>query len=413
MSTIQSITNAQLRDRKGLVDIQMDDEGLIASITPVRPGAKGARRKVGIDARGGLVLPSFFDNHLHLDLVHSLDLVPENKSGTLLEAIGLWASAKAKLTAKNVRNRAVRAIREEVSHGTGFIRSHVDVGSTAGLRLVEGVLQAREAVRGTVDIRLVVFPQDGVIRDPGAVDRMREAMRMGCDMIGGIAHFERTYQDSCRQIDILFDLAEEFDADIDCHIDETDAPESRCVEYLAAKTIERRRQGRVTASHVCALASYTDVHAKKVIDSIRDAGITVVTNPQVNLHLQGRFDTYPKRRGLTRVRQCLSAGVNVAMGQDCIRDPFYPFGTGAMLDVAHTLAHADHLASPAQVRSVMDMLTINPARSWHLNDYGISRGKRADLVVLPVNTIQEAIRCRPAPLAVLKAGRRVAGRRKG
>ena len=336
-------------------------------------------------------------------------LVPENRSGTLLEAIGLWAKAKATMTSASVCERAVRAIEEEISSGTGYIRNHVDVGSTAGLRLCKGVLAAREKTAGRVDIRLVTFPQDGVFRDAGAIDRMREALRMGCDLVGGIAHFERTYQDSCRQIDMLFDLAEEFDCDIDCHIDETDAPESRCVEYLAAKTIERGWQGRVSASHVCALASYTDVHAKKVIDSLGEARITVVTNPQVNLHLQGRFDTYPKRRGLTRVRQCLAAGVNVAMGQDCIRDPFYPFGTGAMLDVAHTLVHADHLAAPKQVEAVADILTVNAARSWRLRDYGVAPGKPADLIVLPVDSLQEAIRLRPRPRAVLKRGRLAAG----
>ncbi|MGB9626964.1 MAG: amidohydrolase family protein, partial [Phycisphaerae bacterium] len=370
------------------------------------PG-KGVHRGATIDAAGGLVLPSLFDNHLHLDLAHSVDAVPENRSGTLLEAIGLWARAKAKMSPQNVCERAMRAIGEEVAFGTGYIRNHVDVGSTAGLRLCEGVLAARERMTDRVDIRLVTFPQDGVVRDPGAIDRMREALRMGCDLVGGIPHFERTYQDSCRQIDMIFDLAEELDCDIDCHIDETDAPESRCVEYLAAQTIERGWQGRVSASHVCALASYTDAHAKRVIDSLAEARITVVTNPQVNLHLQGRFDTYPKRRGLTRVRQCLAAGVNVAMGQDCIRDPFYPFGTGAMLDVAHTLVHADHLATPKQVEAVADILTVNAAKSWHLNDYGVARGKVADLIILPVDSIHEAIRLRPRPTAVLKHGKPV------
>jgi len=411
MKPVTRITNARLRDRRDLVDIGIADGRIAscgASARPGRPGpGKDVRRGTTIDAAGGLVLPSLFDNHLHLDLAHSVDAVPENRSGTLLEAIGLWAKAKAKMSAQSVCERAMRAIGEEAGFGTGYIRNHVDVGSTAGLRLCEGVLAARERMADRVTIRLVTFPQDGVVRDPGAIDRMREALRMGCDLVGGIPHFERTYQDSCRQIDMIFDLAEELDRDIDCHIDETDAPESRCIEYLAARTIERGWQGRVSASHVCALASYTDVHAKKVIDSLAEAQITVVTNPQVNLHLQGRFDTYPKRRGLTRVRQCLAAGVNVAMGQDCIRDPFYPFGTGAMLDVAHTLVHADHLAAPKQVEAVADILTVNPAKSWHLTDYGVAKGKVADLIVLPVDSIHEAIRLRPRPAAVLKHGRLV------
>jgi cytosine deaminase len=414
MKRIAAIRNARLPNRKTLVTITFDNNGLIHGIDPAgdrrtKPKASNVRGGLTLDAQGGLVMPSFFDNHLHLDLAHSLDLVPPNKSGTLLEAIELWSKAKAKLTAKNVRERALLAIDDEIRFGTGFIRNHVDVGATAGLRLCEGVLAAREQAADRIDIQLVVFPQDGVVRDRGAVERMREAMRMGCNLVGGIPHFERTHHDACKQIDILFDIAEQFSADIDCHIDETDAPESRCVEYLAAKTIERGWQSRVTASHVCALASYTDAHAKKVIDALRDARITVVTNPQVNLHLQGRYDTYPKRRGLTRVRQCLEAGVNVAMGQDCIRDPFYPFGTGQMLDVAHTLVHADHLAAPKQLKAVSDMLTVNAARSWRLDDYGLAVGNPADCVILPVDSFTEAVRTRPRPRAVTKKGRLAAG----
>jgi cytosine deaminase len=308
-----------------------------------------------------------------------------------------------------VCERAVRAIHDEIGFGTGAIRNHVDVGETAGLRLCEGILAAREQTRELIDIQIVTFPQDGVIRDAGAIDRMREALRMGCDLVGGIAHYERTPRDSQRQIELLFDLAEEFDCNIDCHIDETDSPESRCVEYLAAETIQRGWQGRVTASHVCALSSYEPVHAAKVIGLLAEAQMHVVTNPGVNLHLQGRFDTYPKRRGLTRVRELLAAGVNVSAGQDCIKDPFYPMGTGQMLDVAHLLVHADHLSSPKQIEAAMDAITVNPARSMHKQEYGTDVGSRADLVILPVESVHEAVRRRPRPLAVLKAGSQVAG----
>ena len=180
------------------------------------------------------------------------------------------------------------------------------------------------------------------------------------------------------------------------------------MEYLAAETIKRGWQGRVTASHVCALAGYEPVHAAKVIGLLAEAQVHVVTNPGVNLHLQGRFDTYPKRRGLTRVRELMAAGVNVSAGQDCIKDPFYPFGTGQMLEVAHLLAHADHLSSRTQLDAVMDAITVNPARAMQRSDYGVSPGCRADLVILPVDTVHEAIRCRPRPLAVLKRGMRLA-----
>jgi len=381
--------------------VVFSDDGRIIAIAPQRRFPRGAPV---FDARGDLLTPSFVDPHLHLDLAYSADLVPENRSGTLLEAIRLWSAFKRRLRPRDVTARAVRAIHAEVSFGTGFIRNHVDVGSTAGLRLCEGVLAAREKCRHLCDVQMVVFPQDGILRDRGALDRMREAMRMGCDVIGGIAHFERTESDSRRHIDLLFELAAEFDAPIDCHIDETDAPESRCVEYLAAATIEGGWQGRVTASHVCALSSYTDVHARKVIDLLREARIHVVTNPQVNLHLQGRYDRYPKRRGLTRVRELLAAGVNVAAGQDCIHDPFYPMGTGQMLDVAHTLVHADHLSSPALIEEAFDAITTRAAAVLGLRDYGLRRGAFADIAVLPVESASEALRLRPRPSAVFKRG---------
>lgn len=406
MNAIKQITNARLRGKTGLFDIGIDASGKIAAVT-TSAGAKAAPGDGQIDAKGGLVVPSFIDLHLHLDLAYSLEIVPENKSGTLLEAIALWSEAKKTLAPENVRQRALRGIEAEISFGTGAIRNHVDVGSTAGLRLAEGILAAREAAKDRIDIQVVAFPQDGVIRDKGAIERMRDAIKMGVDLVGGIAHHERTPTDSQRQIELLFDLAEELDRDIDCHIDETDSPYSRCVEYLAAETIKRGWQGRVTASHVCALSSYEEVHASKVVNLIAEAGVHVVTNPGVNLHLQGRFDNYPKRRGLTRVRQLMAAGVNVSAGQDCIKDPFYPFGTGQMLEVAHLLVHADHLSSAPLIEAAMDTVTANPAKAMHKQDYGVTPGCRADLVVLPVESVHEAIRTRPRPIAVLNGGQQV------
>lgn len=403
MERIAGIKNARLRGAKGLADIAIDATGRISSV-----GRRTGKGRM-LDAKGGLVLPGFVDPHLHLDLAYSIDVVKPNVSGTLIEAIRHWTEAKKKLTPANVRERAIRAIHDEVGYGTGFIRTHVDVAVNSGLRLCEGVLAAREKCRDIIDIQVVVFPQDGILRDPGAVDQMREAMRMGCDVIGGIAHNERTAEDSRSHVELLFDLAEDFDADIDCHIDETDAPESRCVEHLAAQAIVRGWQGRVTASHVCALASYGDVHARKVIDLLAEARVHVVTNPPVNLHLQGRYDRYPKRRGLTRVSELMAAGVNVAAGQDCIRDPFYPLGTGQMLDVAHTLVHADHLSTPRQLDQVLDTVTVNAASAMRLTKYGVVKGAWADMVVLPVENGAEAIRLRPRPMAVLKRGRRVVG----
>lgn len=404
LTRIKGIRGARLRGRRDLCDIRIDKAGRIEKVGPRLRLPTG--RSV-LDAKGQLVLPSFIDPHLHLDLAYSLDLVKPNKSGTLIEAIGHWSTAKRMLTAANVCERAIRAIHAEVGFGTGHIRTHVDVATGAGLRLAEGVLAARESRAEIVDIQVAVFPQDGILRDPGAEDLMRRALSMGCDLVGGIAHNERTAEDSKRHIDILFALAKEFDVDIDCHIDETDDPDSRCTEYLAAMTIEHGWQGRVTASHACALASYDNVHAQKVISLLKEARVHVVTNPGVNLHLQGRHDRYPKRRGLTRVCELLDAGVNVAAGQDCIRDPFYPFGTGQMLDVVHTLCHADHMTTPKRLAQAMDTVTSNAAAAMRLKGYGVKPGCHADLVVLPACDEHEAIRTRPRPTWVLKRGRLV------
>lgn len=404
METVTTIRNAKLRHKEGRFDIRIQD-GRIAS---AEPAGKTPAEAPYIDAAGGLVMPSTIDAHLHLDLAYSLDLTPENKSGTLLEAIGHWAEFKKTLSADNVRERAERALREVIGFGAGHIRTHVDVGTAAEMRLVEGVLAARETMRGLVDVQVVAFPQDGIIRDPGAYQQIQQAMRLGCDVIGGIAHNERTEGDSIKHIDALFELAKEFDAEIDCHIDETDDPYSRCVEVLAARTVEREWHGRVTASHVCALSSYDDVHAAKVISLMREGGVHAVTNPGVNLHLQGRFDGYPKRRGLTRVRELLAAGVGVSAGQDCIRDPFYPLGTGNMFEVGHLLIHADHMSTPQQIEQVADCITVHPAAAMRLSHYGVEPGCNADLIVLPVDTVHEAFRRRLPPKVVLKNGRVVA-----
>lgn len=402
------VVNAALLDESGLWTVSLQN-GQIATVT--RQTGRVAADPGALDAAGGLCVPALVDPHLHLDLAYALELPPEvlpvNESGTLLEAIRHWSAAKARLTAENVRERAGRAIRDEARAGTGYIRSHVDVGSAAGMRLCEGVLAAREAARELCRIQLVAFPQDGLIRDPRAVDLVREALRAGVDLVGGIPHIERVPADGLDHLEQVFDLAAEFDADVDVHIDETDDPASRYTEHLAAMTVSRGWQGRVTASHVCALSSYDGVHAARVIDLLAEARINVVTNPGVNLHLQGRFDRYPKRRGLTRVRELLARGVPCAAGQDCIRDPFYPLGNGCMLDQAFLLVHADHLSLPGQIRQAFDMVGSMAGRVTGMRTAGVEPGAPADLAVFPAAEVSELVRRRPAPLAVFHAGRRV------
>lgn len=404
---IRTINDARLLDREGRWTVRLAG-GAIESIER----CDGAGRAAGpaarpaadvLDVHGALLTPALVDPHLHLDLAYSLDLVPENRSGTLLEAIRLWSAAKAELSAENVRQRAVRAIQAEAGFGTGLIRSHVDVASSAGTRLFEGVLAARQESRDLCTVQLVAFPQDGLVRDAGAVELVREALRAGVDKVGGIPHIERTPGEGLRHLGIVFDLAEQFDADIDVHIDETDDPDSRYTEHLASLAIERGWQGRVTASHVCALSSYTDVHAARVMDLLAEARISVVTNPGVNLHLQGRFDGYPKRRGLTRVRELLARGILCGAGQDCIRDPFYPLGNGCMLDQAFLLAHADHMSQPAQLRQALDMVCSMASRVLG-SPLALEAGSPAHLAVFDAADAAELVRLRPRPTHVLHAG---------
>lgn len=401
---VQAIINVRRRDDPGLWRFRLDAgriAAIEAQIEPQRPSENE------LDAEGGLLTPALVDPHVHLDLAYSLDLVPENKSGTLLEAIGLWARAKAELSAENVRERARRAIQTEIGFGTGVMRSHIDVGSSAGMRLCEGVLGAREDTQRDCKIQLVAFPQDGLIRDPGAIDLMRQALKSGVDLVGGIPHIERVPRDGLRHLECVFDLAAEFNTGIDVHIDETDDPQSMYTEHLAALTIERGWQGRVTASHVCALSSYTDVHAARVIGLLAEAGISVVTNPGVNLHLQGRFDGYPKRRGLTRVRELLDAGIKCGAGQDCIKDPFYPLGTGQMLDQAFLLVHAEHMNSPTRMKQAVEMVCCMAGEVVNVGCHRAVVDAPANLAIWPVDSIPELIRLRPRPRVVLHAGRLV------
>lgn len=401
--TVTAITNATLLDQEGRHAIQIDDGKIKAIIdaSQVPPG------DTVIDADGGLVTPSLVDPHLHLDLAYSVEEVPPNKSGTLLEAIELWSAAKRELSIENVKARAIRAVEAEVSFGTSFIRSHVDVASASGDRLFKGVLAAREETHNFCDIQLVAFPQDGLIRDPGAVDLIRQSVKQGVDLVGGIPHIERTRREGIAHLELMFDLAQELDADIDVHIDETDDPQSLYTEHLASLTVQRNYQGRVTASHVCALSSYTDVHASRVMDLIAEADIDVVCNPGVNLHLQGRFDSYPKRRGLTRISQLLERGIQCAAGQDCIKDPFYPLGTGQMLDQAFLLVHADHLSTPKQIGTAFDMVSSMAGKVCKRPNVEVNVGGSADLAIFPVDNVIDLVRTKPTPSAVLFRGGRL------
>jgi len=397
------IRNARIVGQKDQKDIGIE-AGNIVKIGKV---ARRARRT--IDAKGMLTSPAFIDPHIHLDKVLIADELGPNVSGTLQEAIELIWERKRKYTISDIKRRAGEVIRMAAVNGTTRMRTHADVDTVGGLMPLKGLLATRRAFKRLMDLQIIAFPQEGILRDPGADELMRKAMELGADIVGGMPHHERSHEEAKRHIDIAFDIAREFDADIDMHVDETDDPNSRSLEYLAEKTIADGYQGRVTAGHTCALAAYPDDYAREVIHKVKLADINMVTNPVTNLVIQGREDMQPIRRGITRVKELLAAGVNVTFGQDCVDDAFYPFGRADMLEVALITAHAAQLTTPAEIETVFKMMTTNAARTLGvLDDYGIALGKRADLVILDAKSPKDAIRRQGDRRYVIKGGRVIA-----
>ena len=349
--------NLLLEDRDTRLDIGIQ-AGLIAAIGNDLPAPENLSND--IDASGLLASPLFIDPHHHLDCAYLDEYV--NHSGTLEEAIQINARIKDARPSDEIYNKACRALTEALSHGTGWIRNHVAVDSVSGLKLLHPIVEAKEKFAGIVDVQIVCFPQLGLVRDPESVPWMRESMRQGADIVGGMPHTEASRDDAQKHIDIAFKIAKEFDADVDMHIDETDDPNSRTLELLAETTIRENYQGRVIAGHCCALAAYPDDYAKRVIGKVAEAEITVVTNPMINLYLQGRGDSQPVRRGITRVKELLEGGVNVSCGLDDVKNIFFPFGRMDMLEVAMITALTAHLSTPDEIQTAFDMPRWHAAR---------------------------------------------------
>jgi cytosine/creatinine deaminase len=305
-----------------------------------------------------------------------------------------------------VKARAREAILWEVAQGTGLIRSHVDVCDPP-LTALRALIELRDELRDLIELQLIAFPQDGVLSYPNGKELMREAMRLGCDVIGGIPHYEWTREDGVEEVHFLFDLARETGAPIDLHCDETDDEQSRFLEVVAARTMRDGMQGRVVAGHTTAMGSYNDAYAFKLLQILKRAGVTIVANPLDNIVLQGRFDTYPKRRGMTRVKELDAAGVNVACGHDSIMDPWYPLGRGSMLDALSMLVHVAQMTGRAELFRAWEMVTMNPARAAGV-EAGIAEGGPANFVVFDAADEAEAIRLRPAARWVVRHGRVVA-----
>jgi cytosine/creatinine deaminase len=398
------VKNVALWGTNGLCDIGIA-EGRFVSIRPSLPAQVAA---LTLDADGRMAVPGFVEPHIHLDKALVSERAPANVSGTLTEAIEILWEIKRKYTVDEIADRASRVVARAIDNGISRLRTHVDVDPIGGTRPAEGLLRTRQRFRDLIDIQIVAFPQEGIVKSPGTEALMREAMRIGVDVVGGMPFNEASPQDSRRHIEIVFDIARDFDADIDMHVDETDNPAARTLEVLAELTIANRWQGRVTAGHTCALASYPKDYADHVIGRLQEAQVNMIANPATNLMLQGRLDDYPKRRGVTRVKELLAAGVNVACGQDCVHDTFYPFGQNDPLEVAFLLCHASQMSQPDEILAVMDMVTRNGAKALRAPNFSVAVGGVADLVVLDARDAREAFAMRTPRRWVIRKGRMLA-----
>ena len=396
------VRNANLPDGRRSIDIGIQGGKIVAVERNLQ-----AQAQEEIDATGRLVSPPFVDPHFHMDATLSLGLPRMNVSGTLLEGITLWGELRPIVTKEELVDRALRYCDLAVTQGLLFIRSHVDT-SDPRLVTVEAMIEVREKVAPYIDLQLVAFPQDGYYRSPGAIDALNRALDMGVDIVGGIPHFERTMGEGTASVEALCRIAADRGLPIDMHCDETDDPLSRHIETLAAETIRFGLQGRVAGSHLTSMHSMDNYYVSKLIPLMAEAEINVIPNPLINIMLQGRHDTYPKRRGMTRVRELMDAGLNVSFGHDCVMDPWYSMGSGDMLEVGHMAIHVAQMAGIDDKKRIFDALTVNSAKTMGLAGYGLEKGCNADLVILQASDTLEALRLKPNRLAVIRRGKVIA-----
>jgi cytosine deaminase len=342
-----------------------------------------------------------------MDSTLSLGRPRLNESGTLLEGIQLWSELKPHLTVEAIKARALEFCRWAIARGSLAVRSHVDICDDE-LLAVEALLEVKQEIAPFLDLQLVAFPQDGFLRYPQARENLLRALDKGVDVVGGIPHFERTMAEGAQSVKELCEIAAERGLPVDMHCDETDDPLSRHVESLAYETQRLSLRGRVTGSHLTSMHSMDNYYVSKLMPLMRESGLHVVANPLINITLQGRHDSYPKRRGMTRVKELIAAGINVAMGHDCVMDPWYSLGSHDMLEVAHMGLHVGQMTGTAEMLSCFDAVTRNAAKVMGLEGYGLEPGCHADLVVLQASDPIEALRLKPARLYVVRRGRLIA-----
>lgn len=393
------IRNANLTTGQSGFDVGISS-GKITAIEKKIDGEAGEE----IDATGRLLSPAFCDPHFHMDATLSLGKPRMNVSGTLLEGIALWGELRPIVTKEELVDRALRYCDLAVSQGLLFIRSHVDT-SDPKLVTAEAMLEVREKVAPYIDLQLVAFPQDGYFRAAEGVFALNRALDMGVEIVGGIPHFERTMDEGRKSVEALCKIAADRGLAVDMHCDETDDPMSRHIETLAAETIRFGLEGRVAGSHLTSMHSMDNYYVSKLIPLMAEAEINVIPNPLINIMLQGRHDTFPKRRGLTRVRELMEAGLNVSLGQDCTMDPWYSMGSADMLEVAHMGIHVAQMGGIEEKKQIFNAITLNSAKTMGLENYGLEVGCNADLVILQANDVVEALRLKPTRLYVLKSGK--------
>lgn len=397
------IKNAVLRDRDGHWDILINEK----QISKIDRVIEQAGEEI-LDANGQMVLPPFIEPHIHLDSTMTAGDPSWNQSGTLFEGIQRWTERKEKLTHADVKERAKKALTWQVAQGIQYVRTHVDTTDET-LTAFKALLEVKEEMKHLVDLQLVAFPQEGILSYPKGKELLEEVIQLGADVVGGIPHFEMTREMGVESIDISFELAEKYNKLLDFHCDEIDDEQSRFIEVVAARAYQTGMGSRVTASHTTAMHSYNNAYVAKLMRVFKMADLNFVANPLVNTHLQGRFDSYPKRRGITRVKELQEAGLTVSFGHDDIFDPWYPLGTGNMLQVLHMGLHVTHLMGYDQIKQSIDFITTNSAKVLNISDqYGIEEGKPANLIIVGAPDEFTMIRQQAPVLYSVRAGKIIA-----
>ncbi|MEZ8825987.1 cytosine deaminase [Vibrio amylolyticus] len=383
------IRNARLNNDDNLSQILIED-GVITRILANDESIKSVEKV--LDAEGGLAIAPFCEPHIHLDTTQTAGEPSWNISGTLFEGIERWSERKKTLSIEDVKSRAKQTLKWQIANGVQHVRTHVDV-SDPTLVALKAMIEVREEMKEWIDIQIVAFPQEGILSYPNGKELLEEAVQLGADVIGAIPHFEFTREYGVESLHYAFDLARKYDRLIDVHCDEIDDEQSRFLETLAALAHKFEMGEKVTASHTTAMGSYNGAYASRLFRLLKMSGVNFVANPLVNIHLQGRFDDYPKRRGVTRVKEMLAANINVSFGHDDVFDPWYPLGTANMLQVLHMGLHVCQVMGYDQINNSLDLISTNSARTLHIQDqYGIEEGKVGNLIILPAENGFDAVR---------------------